>query len=81
MEDDYAGKLVNDGGRAASTVFYHSTFNVRALVPGNDSTFAATGSDFRRVRPKMFEWYDSKVRGILGGGFATFVRWENREET
>ena len=61
-EDDNARMLVNDGfqrGRAASTVFYHPKTHVRAVVHGDDFTFAAT--ELRKMRSGMCEWYDVKV--------------------
>ena len=54
-EDDHARRLVEGGfrrGRSASTIFYHSKTQVRVVVHGDE----------------LHEWYDVKVRGILGGG-------------
>ena len=70
-EDDYARRLVEDGfqrGRAASTIFYHPKTQVRVVVHGDDITFAGTESELRKIEEKMHEWYDVKVRGILGSG-------------
>ena len=70
-EDDYARRLVEDGfqrGRAASTIFYHPKTQVRVVVHGDDFTFAGTESELRKIEAKMHEWYDVKVRGILGSG-------------
>ena len=70
-EDDYARRLVEDGfqrGRAASTIFYHPKTQVRVGVDGDDFTFAGTESELRKIEAKMHEWYDVKVRGILGSG-------------
>ena len=63
-EDVYARRLVEDGfqrGRAASTIFYHPKTQVRVVVHGDDFTFAGTEAKAR-------EWYDVKVRGVLGSG-------------
>ena len=68
-EDDRARRLVDDGfqrGRAASPIFYHLKNHVRVVVQGDDFTFAATGLELRKMRLWMREWYDVKVRGILG---------------
>ena len=62
---------MNDGfqcGRAALTVFYHHNIQVRLAVHGDDATFAATESELRKMRPRTRDWYDVKVRGILGSG-------------
>ena len=68
-EDDYARRLVEDGfrrGRAASTIFYHPKTQVRVVAHGDDLTFAGTESELKRIQAKMHEWYDVKVRGVLG---------------
>ena len=70
-EDDHARRLVEDGfrlGRAASTILYHPKTQVRGAVHGDDFTFAGTESELRKIQAKMHEWYDVKVRGILGSG-------------
>ena len=70
-EDDCAGRLVNDGcqrGRATSTMFYHPQTHVRVVVHGDDFAFAATESELRKVRSRMCERYDVKVRGVLRRG-------------
>ena len=69
--DDYARRLVEDGfqrGRAASTIFFHPKTQVRVVVHGDDFTFAGTESELRKIEAKMHEWFDVKVRGILGSG-------------
>ena len=35
---------------------------------GDDFTFAGTESELRKIEANMHEWYDVKVRGILGSG-------------
>ena len=70
-EDDYARRLVEEGfrrSRAASTIFYHPKTQMRVVVHGDDFTFAGTESELKRIQAKMHEWYDVKVRGILGSG-------------
>ena len=70
-EDDYTRRLVEDGfrrSRAASTIFHHPKTQVRVVVHGDDFTFAGTQSELKRIQAKMHEWYDVKVRGVLGSG-------------
>ena len=70
MEDDNARRLVNDGfqrGRAASTISCHTKPHVR-VVRGDDFTFTATDSELRKMRARMCEWHDAKVRDILVSG-------------
>ena len=70
-EDDYARRLVEDGfqrGRAASTIFYNFKTQVRVVVHCDDFTFAGTESELKKIQAKMCEWYDVKVRGVLGSG-------------
>ena len=70
-EDDCSRRLVEDGfrrGREASTIFYHPKTQVRVVVNGDDFTFAGTESELWKIEAKMHEWYDVKVRGILGSG-------------
>ena len=78
---------MNDGfqrGRAASPIFHHPLTHVRVVVRGDDFAFAATKSESRKVRSRMCELYDVKVRGSLGTGkrdvrkseiLVTSVRW------
>ena len=65
-EDDYATRLVNDGFQrsiTASTTFYHPKTDARVVVHGEDVMFAATESQVIKMRSRMCEWYDVKVRG------------------
>ena len=55
-------------GRAASSIFYHPKTQVRVVVHGDDVTFAGTELGLWTIEAKMHEWYDVKVRGILGSG-------------
>ena len=41
--------------------------HVRVVVHG-DFTFGTTESELRKMRSRMCEWYDVKVRGTLGSG-------------
>ena len=49
-------------------IFYHPKTHVRAIVNVDDFAFAATETELKKIRSKMSEWYDIKVRGILGSG-------------
>ena len=48
--------------------FDPSQTRVHVVVHGDDFTFAATESELRKMRPRMCEWYNVKVRGVLGSG-------------
>jgi len=68
-EDDYANKLIGEGfirGVGASTVFYNPVTEVRVVVHGDDFTFAGTKKELMRMHKKMEEWYDVKLRGVMG---------------
>ena len=69
-EDDNARRLVNDSNvaGAASTVFCHPRLTCDFVVRGDDFAFAATELELRKMRSRMCEWYDVKVRGIPGSG-------------
>ena len=68
-EDDYVKKLLGVGfkrGRAAATTFFNPTSGVRCVVHGDDFTFLGCEKGLREVQAQMEEWYDVKVRGVLG---------------
>ena len=70
-EEDYAAKLVGAGfrrGIGAPTVFFNPKTKVRVVVHGDDFTFAGERRELEEVRGKMEEWYEVKVRGIMGSG-------------
>ena len=74
---------MNDGvqrGSAPAPIFYHPQTHVRVVVQGDDFTFAATEPELRKIRSKMCEWYDVKVRGIPGSGNVTCARLRYWEE-
>jgi hypothetical protein len=69
-EEDYARKLETLGfvwGKSAPTVFFRPTTRCRCVVHGDDFTFSGYGDELKEVADKMREWYDLKVRGVLGG--------------
>ena len=47
-------------GRTASTIFYHPKTHVRVVVRGDDFKSAATDSELRKMRSRMY--------GILSSG-------------
>ena len=55
-------------GRAAPKIFFHLETQVSVVLHGNDFTFAGTDSELEKIKSKMYEWYDVKVRAILGSG-------------
>jgi len=70
-EDDYAEKLATEGlsrGKAAPTCFWNEATGVRALVHGDDFVVAGARSEVRHIRSKMEEWYEVKIRAVLGHG-------------
>ena len=70
-EDDYAEKLQSIGfsrGVGAPTVFYHQAMDVRVVVHGDDFTFSGVRRELEKVKAKMADWYDIKIRGIMGSG-------------
>ena len=48
--------------------FYHPKTHVCVVGQGDDLTFAATESEQRKMRSRIDEWNDVKVRGVLGSG-------------
>jgi len=68
-EDDYAEKLEGAGfkrGIGAPTVFYNEVTNVRVVVHGDDFTFAGIREELEKMKVKLAEWYEIKMRGIMG---------------
>lgn len=68
-ELDYSLKLKGEGfveGASARTVFYNAETKTRCVVHGDDFTFLGYKSELQKVKAKMAEWYELKVRGILG---------------
>ena len=68
-ETDYSDKLVGAGyarGKAAPTVFYNAVTSGRCVVHGDDFTFLTDEQEGQRMIKLMKQWYDIKVRAILG---------------
>ena len=67
---EYATKLEGIGfvrGISASTVFYNAANKLRCVVHGDDFTFLGFEEDLLQVAANMKEWYELKIRGIVGG--------------
>lgn len=70
-EDHYAAKLKSVGyerGRAAPTAFVDRSTGVRVVVWGDDFTFLGRERHLKDMAAKMAEWYDIKVRAVMGPG-------------
>lgn len=68
-ESDYSEKLRSIGfiqGASAPTVFFNPTSDVRCVVHGDDFTFLGPDAELKSIAEMMSEWYELKVRGILG---------------
>eukprot|EP00973_Karenia_brevis_P094309 12421824-Karenia_brevis.AAC.1 len=53
-------------GVSCGVVFYHSERDISLAVHGDDFTFCGADRDFKWARKYMEEWYEIKVRAILG---------------
>ena len=68
-EDHYAANLKNEGyerGRAAPTAFTNKETGVRVVVWSDDFTFLGRERYLKEIGAKMAEWYDIKIRGMMG---------------
>ena len=69
-ERDYAENLTKKAGfrrsRAAPVTFVHPVSDVRLVVWGDDFTFLGRDLDLKDLQEVMSQWYEVKVRGILG---------------
>ena len=68
-EEHYAANLKNEGyerGRAAPTKFTNKETGVRVVVWGDDFTFLGRERYLKEIGAKMAEWYDFKIRGMMG---------------
>jgi hypothetical protein len=69
-EKDYTEKLEGIGfarGKSAPTVFYNAVTLTRCVVHGDDFTFLGYDDDLKDVVKAMQDWYELKVRAVLGG--------------
>ena len=68
-ERDYQMKMSGVGfvvGKSAPTVFAHSDRELRCVVHGDDFTFVGKVEDLKWISDKMQEWYEVKIRGVVG---------------
>ena len=68
-EDHYSEKLEHAGfvrGQACAVLFYHEERDLSLAVHGDDFTFCGIDEELRWVIKQMQEWYEIKVRAILG---------------
>ena len=82
-EEHYAANLKNEGyerGRAAPTAFTNKETGVRVVVWGDDFTFLGRERYLKEIWAKMAEWYDIKIRGMMGpdAGDEKEIRKRNR---
>jgi hypothetical protein len=67
----YAQKLQGVGlvrGISCGVVFYHPGRDIALAVHGDDFTFCGVEEDLLWIRDRMREWFDVKIRGLLGPG-------------
>ena len=55
-----------EAGCSAPTVFFNKDTGTRVVVHGDDFTFLGFEEDLKRMSEKMSEWYEIKMRGIVG---------------
>ena len=68
-EEDYAAKMIDVGfqrGKSNSTVFYRESTGCRCVVHGDDFTFLCYEDHAKELEETMREWYDLKVRAVIG---------------
>ena len=68
-EKNYTEKLESIGlkaGGSTTAVFYSEKDETRLVVHGDDFTFLGYPEKLKEVEEKMKEWYEIKVRGVLG---------------
>ena len=69
LEEHYAANLKSEGYervRAAQTALTNKETGVTVLVWGDDFTFLGRERYFKEIGAKMAEWYDIKIRGMMG---------------
>jgi hypothetical protein len=53
-------------GKSALLVFAHSDREIICVVHGDDFTFVGKVEDSKWISDKMQEWYEVKIRGVVG---------------
>jgi hypothetical protein len=70
-EDNYTVRLEGTGfkkGRSNVAVFYNEDSETRMVVHGDDFTFLGYEDELHKVLRDMEDWYEIKLRGIIGDG-------------
>jgi len=68
-EEDFAKRLEGIGferGKSAPTTFFRRSTGCRCVVHGDDFTFLTYDDTGREIVKKMKEWYDLKLRAVIG---------------
>ena len=68
-EEHYSEKMESVGftrGTHSPVVFYHEGKDLSCVVHGDDFTFEGEAEDLKWIAEKMKEWFEVKVRGLLG---------------
>ena len=68
-EEHYSEKMESVGfsrGLHSPVVFYHEAKDLSCVVHGDDFTFEGEAEDLGWIAEKMKEWFEVKMRGILG---------------
>ena len=55
-------------GSATPVAFWHPERDLLCIVHGDDFTFSGDEGDLRWIAEKMKQWFELKVRALLGGG-------------
>ena len=68
-EEHYSEKMESVGftrGTHSPVVFYHEEKDLSCVVHGDDFTFEGEAEDLKWIAEKMKEWFEVKIRGLLG---------------
>ena len=68
-ERNYTEKFEGEGlksGKSTTAVFYNEQTETRVVVHGDDFTFLGYEDELQKIKKKMEEWYEIKLRGVLG---------------
>ena len=68
-EEHYSEKMESVGftrGTHSPVVFYHEGKDLSCVVHGDDFTFEGEAEDLKWIAEQMKEWFEVKVRGLLG---------------
>ena len=80
LEDDNAGRLVNDGferSKVESTILHHPKSQVRVVVHGDD---AATVTELKKIRSRCLSDMTSMCLASWAAGTVTYEKWSEMDE-